>query len=124
MTPMIDIVFLLIVFFMTVAQVTRVIDHPVALPNVAAGAETGKSTSVTLNVANDGKLIVAGKVYSMKRVANILQSRVNPSHGQTDHIEIEIRCDRQCSSDHVNRIIGKLADLGFQYVKIAVNENN
>ena len=34
MTPMIDIVFLLIIFFMTVSQITQVNDEPIELPKL------------------------------------------------------------------------------------------
>ena len=59
MTPMIDIVFLLIIFFMTVSQVSESIRERLELPKLT-GAEDQKRTSLTINVDQQGQIIVSG----------------------------------------------------------------
>lgn len=124
MTPMIDIVFLLIIFFMTVSQITRVVDQPIPLPTVTQGAGSGQPASVTINIVKNGDIVVAGKKYSLDRTIQILNTRIQQSGGDTNKIKIEIRCDKRCSSDHVNRIIERLAGVGFKYVSIAVSSEH
>lgn len=120
LTPMIDIVFLLIIFFMTVSQITRVVDHPMSLPVVHAGASVSAPNSVTLNINAAGQIIVSGKRFSMHRVTRILEQKIQQLGGKPDSLRIEIRCDRRCPSQHINRIIEQLADLKIQAVRIAV----
>ena len=54
MTPMIDIVFLLIIFFMTVSQVTEVNREQLSLPK-QPGAEDQKPAILTANFRADGE---------------------------------------------------------------------
>ena len=56
MTPMIDIVFLLIIFFMTVSQITRVADYPLALPRVSQGDSSSITATVTINLNREGEI--------------------------------------------------------------------
>ena len=124
MTPMIDIVFLLIIFFMTVSQITRVVDQPIPLPMVTRGANSGQSANVTINIVQNGDIVVAGKKYELDRTVQILNTKIQQSGGDPNKIKIEIRCDKRCSSNHVNRIIERLANVGFKYVSIAVTGEN
>ena len=59
MTPMIDIVFLLIIFFMTVSQITRVNEERLELPKLR-GAEDQSPTSLTINVTKEGVIKISG----------------------------------------------------------------
>ncbi len=122
-TPMIDIVFLLIIFFMTVSQITRVVDHPVNLPSVSAAASSEAPASVTMNIRADGEIIISGNRYSLTRTIQILQKKIQQLGGDTSKINLELRCDRSCASDHVNRIIEELSSVGIKFVKIAVSES-
>lgn len=118
-TPMIDIVFLLIIFFMTVSQITRVVDQPMALPVVDVGAQSGTASTVTININEEGNIVVSGQQFTLDRTIQILKNRIE-STGNVDQMKIELRCDKSCPSEQVNRIIKELAELGIQYVKVAV----
>ena len=61
MTPMIDVVFLLIIFFMTVAEFSRIETEEVELPvaDEADVEETVSAKRVVINVDKDGHLVVA-----------------------------------------------------------------
>jgi biopolymer transport protein ExbD len=120
MTPMIDIVFLLIIFFMTVSQVTRTVDHPVELPRVVDGASESKTATVTINLNEKGSVIVAGKVLSQQEVATALQAQLEKMDNDPDRIRIQIRCDRNCLSKFVNRLVNRLSSMGFKKVRCAV----
>jgi biopolymer transport protein ExbD len=124
LTPMIDIVFLLIIFFMTVSQITRVVDQPVFLPIVHAGSSDASVVAATLNINAAGQIIVAGKTYTLERVAAILQEKLSNLGGDVQRLKIEIRCDRRCPSQHVNRIFDQLAELKIPFVRIAVTGDN
>lgn len=120
MTPMIDIVFLLIIFFMTVSQITRTVDHPVQLPRVVAGASESKTATVTININQKGAVIVAGKTLTLDEVAKALQSQLKKMDDDPDRIRIQIRCDRNCLSKAVNQLVNRLSKMGFKKVRCAV----
>ena len=120
-TPMIDIVFLLIIFFMTVSQITRVIDQPMPLPSVPAGAVTESPSSVTVNVDQRGKIVVAGKQFSLNKISQVLRAKLDKLKSDHSRLKIELRCDKRCESEHVNRVIEELSSLGFASIRISVS---
>lgn len=122
MTPMIDIVFLLIIFFMTVSQITRTVDHPVELPKVVEGASESKTATVTINLDEEGKVIVAGKKLSQQEVSRALQKQLEKMDNDPDRIRIQIRCDRRCISKFVNQLVNRLSSMGFRKVRCAVSD--
>ena len=118
MTPMIDIVFLLIIFFMTVAQITRTVDSPVQLPLVRKGAEAPRPVRVTINLDDRGRILVAGRRLSLDDCVEAIQQRLG--EGPADAVQIQIRCDRACPSRHVNQLVERLAAIGVVEVRVAV----
>lgn len=117
---MIDIVFLLIIFFMTVSQITRTVDHPVELPSVTEGTSESKTATVTINLNEKGAVIVAGKELSQQEVVTALQKRLKEMDNDPDRIRIQVRCDRRCLSKFVNQMVNRLSSLGFKKVRCAV----
>lgn len=120
MTPMIDIVFLLIIFFLTVSQINRVAEHPLSLARVDGVAEQSAPATVTINMDRDGKIILSGEQYTMARTVRALQDLLSSKGSDPGQIRIELRCDRLCRAEHVNGLIRQLGDLGFGQVYAAV----
>ena len=117
---MIDIVFLLIIFFMTVSQITRTVDHPVELPRVVEGTSESITASVTINLNEKGSVIVAGKELSQQEVVSALENRLQKMDNDPNRIRIQIRCDKRCQSKYVNRMVNRLSAMGFKKVRCAV----
>ena len=118
---MIDIVFLLIIFFMTVSQITRVVDQPMQLPNVNIGASKSVPTTVTINVDKDGVLIVSGKRFTLDRTLGTLKNTLEQVNNDPSRVKIEIRCDRRCTGRHVNELMTGLSEIGFTNIRAAVS---
>lgn len=116
MTPMIDIVFLLIIFFMTVSQITRIRDLPVQLPTVDAGSAKNKVTNVTINVTENGEIHVTGRQRTEPEVASLLAALLPKFDNNPQRIKIEIRYDRRCKSATMNRLVKRLTELGFTQI--------
>ena len=116
MTPMIDIVFLLIIFFMTVSQITRIRDLPVQLPTIAEGSAQNKTTNVTINVTKDGDIHVTGKKRTEPEVVSILAELLPQYDNNPQRIKIEIRYDRRCKSATMNKLVKRLTELGFTQI--------
>ena len=120
MTPMIDIVFLLIIFFMTVSQITRTIDYPLDLPRVPFGGSESEPTTITINLNKDGKIIVGGKSTSVENALAAIRKKLESLNNDPGKIKIHLRCDRECKSRFVNRLTEKLSTMGFTQIRAAI----
>ena len=123
-TPMIDIVFLLIIFFMTVSQITKTADHPLPLPRVNDGDTTAQTASITINLDRQGAIIIGGQILTLEETISSIQKKLTKSGNDPAQIKIQIRCDRNCPSRHVTELFEKLASLGFTNVRSAVSNSS
>ena len=121
MTPMIDIVFLLIIFFLTVSQITRVVEHPMPLSMVEQGAAESVPTTVTINLDKRGDIIVSGERYSVDRTMTILRNKLSQSGNDPARLQDELRCHRECPTEKVNIVMLRLSEIGIQQVFAAVS---
>ena len=123
MTPMIDIVFLLIIFFLTASQFTRDLQHPLSLARVAQGAVQPVTTEVTFNMDKDGILFVSGEQLTLRSAIAKLEQKRNLRGRDASRFRIELRCDRRCPTDPVNRLIERLSELGIRQVFVSVTDD-
>lgn len=121
-TPMIDIVFLLIIFFMTVSQITRTLEPPLPLPRVTLGPQDARTATVTINLNADGQLLVSGDRLSSDQLYARLRRQLRQVQQQPERMPIQLRVDRRCPSRHVSQLLQDLADLGFLQVRSAVTD--
>ena len=61
MTPMIDVTFLLLIFFISVNQITEANNEPVELPKLQ-GSNDLQPSVLTVNVMEDGQTVVGRTV--------------------------------------------------------------
>jgi biopolymer transport protein ExbD len=120
MTPMIDIVFLLIIFFMTVSQITHVTDHPMALPRVTEGDQAPKTATVTINLIESGEIIIAGTKLSLDDTLSAMRRQLKKFDDDPSRILVQMRSDRNCECRHINELLQSLKELGFKQVRSAV----
>jgi len=122
MTPMIDIVFLLIIFFMTVSQITRTLDLPIPLPRVVDGDTPAQTATVTINLDEEGKIFIGGQSLSLDKALAGIETKLRQSGNDHRRIKIQLRCDRNCECRHVSALLERLARLGCQNVRSAVSD--
>ena len=119
MTPMIDIVFLLIIFFMTVSQVSEVNRERLELPELA-GSEEQKRSSLTVNVDREGQVIVSGNSITSGELLAYVSRELAQVDDDPSRLNVVIRADERGTSRAVNRIVSSLAKLQLSRVRIAV----
>jgi len=118
-TAMIDVVFLLIVFFMTTAQFARLTRAEVDLPK-EQGSERAQEQEggIVVNVTRTGEIVVDAKVVSLddlfNRVSYVLARETNP-----DDLDLLIRADLRTSAGVVNAIAQGLAERGVRGWRLA-----
>ena len=123
MTPMIDIVFLLIIFFMTVSQVSEVNRQPLELPKLA-GSVDQEPAAMTVNVRENGQLVVYGREASLDEFTVLVGDRLAELEGQAERLSVIVRGDARGSSRGVNDVVRKLTEQGIARVRLAVEVPN
>lgn len=119
MTPMIDVVFLLIIFFLVSSHLARQESRiPLELPTAGSHAPSDVQTpSVTINVLADGRWQVGGTDVELSGVAAVLAD-----HRRRDGAGalVRIRTDRSVPYDRVEPLLRESARSGLPNVSIAV----
>jgi biopolymer transport protein ExbD len=120
MTPLIDVVFLLIIFFLVSSHLARqetqlALDLPAATsgehePHVAR-------PRVTINVLADGKVLLGSSVAAPEELASRL--RYEREH-TSEALEVRIRGDRTVPYGHIKPILLACAEAGVWNVTFAV----
>ncbi len=120
LTPMIDVLLLLIVFFMMTSQFTRTQQMPVDLPREEG--EPGRAAlpgSVILDLDSSGRVFALGSEVALERLGAVLGSATDQATSGVASIDVVVRADRSCPASHLNRLAEALARLGVRNWKLA-----
>lgn len=123
MTPMIDVVFLLIIFFLVSShlakQETRLpLDLPMAGQQLPAAAA---SEWLTINIRADGTLTVGATLADQPRLEELLWQH-REQHG--DSAAVRIRTDRSVPYVQIQPLLRAAASAGISQIAFAVREEN
>ncbi len=119
MTPMIDVTFLLLIFFMTVNQMSRTNKEPIPLPSLA-GSHDQSDGSLTINVDLAGDMTVSARTVSMNEVVGLVTRALADAGNRPENVTIIVRAHRDGSCRTVNEIIRMLNKLQIARVRLAV----
>jgi biopolymer transport protein ExbD len=115
LTPMIDMVFLLLVFFLAVTTFTKEeVDMSLTLPEAVHGKARGESRLLVINVARDGSLTVDGRSCTMAALHQKLRAAAARNKDQ----EVLIRGDTQAHFGEVSKALD--ACIGASLRKVAI----
>lgn len=120
MTPMIDVVFLLIIFFLVSSHLARQETQlELELPTAASGDEDidQETPRVTVNVKQDGTMWIVGRIFTPEQLANRLTT-LRKEKG--DDLEVRIRGSRQAAYSNVEPIMLACTKSGIWNVTYAV----
>ena len=119
MTPMIDIVFLLLIFFMTVTQASRIKEEQLELPQ-QEGSRDKETSSLTINIRQDGQLAMLGRVLQLDRFLTLVNEELARVDNDPRRINIELRVDQRGESRAANQVAKSLEQLNIKRVSFAV----
>lgn len=117
-TPMIDVVFQLIIFFMTCSQIAAVDQTPIDLPRLPGATDAGQR-DLAISVRKDGTLLLQGKPVTIPDI----EARVRAAaaeRGGADKISVALRVDAAARSALPNGVVRALVAQGVQRGLIAV----
>jgi len=119
MTPMIDVVFQLIIFFVvTIAQQQKELEMELRLAMAPDGKAVERKDPRTINVDVDdeGRVYIARQRLSIPALRAILRQAVN-RHGQT--LPVVIRGDLSARHEYIRRVIDTCSEAGLWRIKFA-----
>ena len=119
MTPMIDIVFQLLIFFMTVSQVSKANKEQMELPKLK-GTQDQIAATVTINVNAAGEVIVSGNRWTVAELVSHLADEIERHGNDPTQFNIVLRVDRRRECRIANEIITALSKLQVTRVRMAV----
>jgi biopolymer transport protein ExbD len=122
MTPMIDVTFLLIIFFLVSSHLAKQENFlPLDLPSAAAGiADFSDRPTVTVQVPKDGSYQVNGAEVSLAQVRSLILTRMQSEGGGP--IRIRIRTDRNVPYGALAKLLKECALSGNSDIVFAVYE--
>ncbi len=120
MTPMIDVVFLLIIFFLVSSHMAQRENHvQLNLPKAATGNQDEQRESLTVNILADGSWQSGGVAVQEQELANILRKRSASIGGP---VALKIRMDREVTYDRLEPVLAVAVQLGIADVSFSVYE--
>ena len=125
MTPMIDIVFQLLIFFLVTAQLSQYSRADLDLPQEAgektdAAAEAG----LIINVLADGTFEIASGVVSIEEIQSLARDLARDSESKGEVARPLVRADRNAPTASLNKILSTLQKAGIPAVRIATAPGN
>ena len=120
MTPMIDVVFLLIIFFLVSSHLAkRESQLELPLPSAISGEKrtATEGPRVTVNVLPDGKIILAGRSVLGEQLVSLFQRAIQDDGRD---VEVVVRTDRHVAFKYVEPIMLSCVRAGIWNVTFAV----
>jgi biopolymer transport protein ExbD len=118
---MLDINFLLIMFFMLTAQFQRTTQSAVDLPKEQGEKEAQiDEAGLVINITSRGEIIVSNETVDLEALRGMVREQIDkqPAHSKTP-LKLMVRADRKAGTDQLNRVVVMLRDLGVGTIRIA-----
>jgi biopolymer transport protein ExbD len=121
LTPMIDVIFLLIIFFMTTAQFAQLTRAELDLPQEHGEQDPAADESgLVINITSDGQIIVNDRSITLTELdAHVSRYLSEVRTANRRDIKLTLRVDRQADSTNLNRVIRLLQDRGVPAARLA-----
>ena len=120
LTSMVDLVFLLLIFFLTTSTFIEKTRARVELPEeVGEALQEVTISSVIINITRNGTIVVSGEYLSVDQVIAMLSADINAAGGDPSAVDVLIRADRAAPLEHLNRLAERLIDLDVRRWNLA-----
>ena len=116
---MIDIVFLLIIFFITVTQITKVHKENIPLPEVTLNDEQ-TPTRVVMSIRQSGQIVVDGKEKTMDQTIYYLGKQIESKSNDPSRVRVTLRVDHRCTNQVPKSLIREIKSLGILAIQLGV----
>lgn len=117
LTPLIDVVFLLLIFFMVSTTFTRETRLDITLPEAEGSPAEQPDEQVNVVVGGDGRYSVNGEVLTKNNADTLRSVLLREAEKGTD-IPFTITADAQASHQAVVRVMDVAGRIGFTNINI------
>ncbi len=116
---LVDVVFLLIIFFMTVSHITATEQLPINLPDAQNGNAPSQTSdeNVIINIDSSGNIHLESTPIELTALKSKLEKLSN-----TTNISVTIRCDRNLEWSKVRAVIKTCRDCKITSLKVRVRD--
>jgi biopolymer transport protein ExbD len=121
LTPLIDVVFLLLIFFMVTTTFTRETRMLISLPEAEAEAMATEQSTVELVVSKDGSYAVNGQSLINRDIKTIMAALKDASAGD-NKMPLVITADALSTHQAVITAMDAAGRLGFETLNIATQQ--
>ncbi|AQZ95619.1 ExbD/TolR family protein [Halopseudomonas phragmitis] len=122
LTPLIDVVFLLLIFFMVTTTFTRETQLKVDLPQAASGEPVEQDLQVIeLTISAAGEVAVNEQVLANPSLDNLKRALQRESAGNTE-LPLVITADGQAPHQAVVTAMDAAGQLGFSRLRLTTSE--
>ena len=104
MTPMIDVVFQLMIFFMYTAQFAQVTRTAIDLPDEAGEEQVAHAVAeIVVDIQEDGTYLAEREIVSLDTLIRMVQIELDRADSPAD-VSILIRAHRNCNMGTIHQI--------------------
>ncbi len=116
LTPLVDVVFLLLIFFLLTATFVRNPNIPIDLPEASVHQTTPTKRDVRVGITSEGELRWQGRPITLDRLGSELRSLHSESPGSM----VLIQADRSSRHGKVVQVMDLAKRIGFERLGIAI----
>lgn len=120
-TPLIDIVFLLLIFFMVSTTFERESEIDITLPEATIDAAKEAAEVIEITISADGTFFINGKRVINSQVATLKQALLKVANGREDP-PIIISADAKATHQAVVSVMDAARQLGFIHLSFATSQ--
>ena len=126
LTPLIDVVFLLLIFFMISTTFTRETTLKINLPEAAGDAPVEQPQNVEVHVGEGSEYAIAGQSDGVARTLinsnrDTLKQALQPFSEQ-EQVLLIIRADKQATHEAVIKVLDVAQELGLSNITFATRK--
>ncbi len=125
LAPMIDIVFLLLIFFLVTYQITeQEKDLKIAVPTTTEGSQKARvANKIVINLSAEGVITISGKVFTKDELRETLERIVKAAEvankGGADQQPVRIRLDQDGRNQQTLELVDEIQKAGIWNIDFA-----
>jgi len=123
LTPLIDVVFLLLIFFMVSTSFTRETQIKLDLPKASVEPLDSKPESLEISIDKEGRFFINGKGLVNESIET-LKKAIAPLIENNSNIAVIISADANTPYQSVVTAMDAASQLGISNLKMATQRNN
>jgi len=121
LTPLIDVVFILLIFFMVSTTFQRESEIKIELPEASAEPVDSERDTLEILIDADGRYFLGGRQVVNTELATLKQA-IGKWLGERKEVPVVIRADRRTPYEAVVRAMDATAQLGLVQMSLATSQ--